>query len=53
MSMNTHAPRSTNWWMWGGVAVVIALIAGAGIYGYDRFIPKSDTANPALLTPAD
>lgn len=35
MAMNTHAPKSINWWVWGGVAVAaIAVVAAIG-YAFD------------------
>ncbi|WP_273249435.1 hypothetical protein [Sediminimonas qiaohouensis] len=37
MAMNTHAPKQTNLWVWGGGAVaVIVLIAALG-YGLGWF----------------
>jgi hypothetical protein len=48
MAVNTHAPKPTNWWVWGGAAVAaIAVIAAIG-YGFDWFgTGGPDTAAPA------
>jgi len=37
MAVNMHAPKMTNWWVWGGVgAAAIVVIVALG-YGFDWF----------------
>lgn len=55
MAMNTHAPKQTNWWVWGGAAVaVIAVIAAIGyafdwigMGGIETKAPASEQSAPA------
>lgn len=37
MAMNTHAPKQTNWWVWGGAAVAAIVVVAALGYGFDWF----------------
>lgn len=48
MSMNTHAPKQTNWLLWGGgAAAAIVVLAAAGFW-FDWFgNGAADVAAPA------
>lgn len=35
MAVNTHAPKPTNWWVWGGAVVAAIVILAAFGYGFD------------------
>lgn len=35
MAVNMHAPRITNWWIWGGAAVAAIVLMAALGYGFD------------------
>lgn len=37
MAVNIHAPRTNNWWVWGGAAVAAILVIAALGYGFDWF----------------
>lgn len=37
MTMNTHAPKPTNWWVWGGAAAAAIILMAAIGYGFDWF----------------
>lgn len=54
MAMNTHAPKETNWWVWGGAAVAVIVVIAALGYGFDWFgggaeaiAPVTDQVAPA------
>jgi len=36
MAMNTHTPKQTNWWVWGGAVAALLFVAALG-YGLDWF----------------
>ena len=44
MAMNTHAPRQTSWWVWGGAAVAVIVVIAALGYGFDWFGGAEATA---------
>lgn len=37
MAVNMHAPKMTNWWVWGGAAVAAIVVVAALGYGFDWF----------------
>ncbi|MBT8426652.1 MAG: hypothetical protein KJO02_01345 [Erythrobacter sp.] len=55
MAMHTHAPKYTNWWVWGGAAVAAIIVIAALGYGFDWFGGSvADAVTPAAeqSTPA-
>lgn len=48
MAMNTHAPKQTNWWVWGGATVAALIVLAAIGYGYDWFGTGSTEVAPAV-----
>lgn len=47
MAINTHAPKQTNWWVWGGAAVATILVIAAIGYGFDWIgMGEVETAPP-------
>lgn len=48
MAVNPHAPKQTNWWVWGGAAVAAIVVIAAIGYGFDWFgMGGSETTAPA------
>ena len=50
MAVNMHAPKMTNWWVWGGGAVVAIIVIAALGYGLDWFdgvVPAIEQTAPA------
>jgi len=37
MAVNMHAPKITNWWVWGGAAVAAIVVIAALGYGFEWF----------------
>ena len=49
MAMNTHAPKQTNWWVWGGAAVAAIVVIAALGYTFDWFgLTGGEAAVPAV-----
>lgn len=37
MAVNMNAPKTTNWWVWGGAAVAAIVVIAALGYGFEWF----------------
>lgn len=49
MAMSSNAPKQTNWWLWGGVAVAAIVVLGALGYWFDWFGAGTTTeVSPAV-----
>jgi GPH family glycoside/pentoside/hexuronide:cation symporter len=52
MAMNTHAPKQTNWWVWGGATVAALIVLAAIGYAANQAQTGASQTGIALLQTA-
>jgi hypothetical protein len=48
MATNMHAPKMTNWWVWGGAAVAALIVVAAVGYSLNWFGGDTNDLLPAI-----